>query len=75
MKLNERIIEIHKQYPEMSWLERNRLIKEKLASEVDEREAYIKRLHRLIEVSLDMSQQPELAELMSEAPKMRSYES
>lgn len=74
MKLSDRIAETHRQYPEMSWLERNRLIEKELASEVDEREQYIKRLHRLIEVSLDMSQQPELAELMSEAPKMRSYE-
>lgn len=75
MKLTDRIVEIHEQYPEMTWLERNKLIRQKLASEVNEREDYIKRLHRLIEVSVDMNQQPELAELMGEAPKMRSYES
>ena len=75
MKLADRIREIHEQYPEMSWLERNKLIKEKLASEVNEREEYIARLHRLIEVSVDMSQQPELAELMGEAPERKSYTS
>lgn len=74
MYIGEVFEEIRGTYPEVNDRLINNMVLERLASEVNEREEYIKRLHRLIEVSVDLGWHTELVELMNEVPNTRSYE-
>lgn len=74
MKLNDKVRQIHTEWSTHSWLERNRQVIAVLAEEVTDLVAYTERLHRLIEVSVDLEQQPEIKELMGEVPTIGRYE-